>query len=418
MRLFRKNHITASKIHINYVSKPCRPLFSSLYSRIILPSKMAGYDFSIKHGLRLKPRSNSWVTSSLLASSLLMALPLLWWLNSSEASIMPPAAKASTPFVTAVSQSDVHASNIAIKKISLPPKISLLKNCEKKLINTYTKTVAVHCVINTSLSAVAQRADLSNHLFDKFIELFQLDIDFERDIQAGEKISIIYNKQDGDILAAEFVSQGNVSRVVRYTNPAGYTDYYTPTGFHLQKISLLSAPLEYARISSRYGKRKHPILKKNSFHHGIDYAALKGTPIVAAGDATVNFIGRKGGYGKVIILKHHQRVKSLYAHLSKYAKGLRVGDEVLQGQVIGYVGQTGRATGPHLHYEIRFDRKSISPFSLADSSLSMPVTKKYRRHFLQNTQKLISELDSLNLLEPTKFAQSVQKPINTIKLKN
>jgi len=294
---------------------------------------------------------------------------------------------------------ETNAFHLQPTPVVVPEKVNTIPddNCEK--IGVHTENVAVHCQVNTSISGL----DLSEHLVVQLVKIFQWEIDFERDVRAGDQLTIIYRK-DGKILAAEFINQGKVYRAIRYTDRAGTTNYYTPMGFDLQKISLVSAPLEYTRVSSPFGQRKHPISKKFHFHNGIDYASPWGTPIVAAGEATVTFVGRKGSYGKVVTLQHHERVSTLYAHLSSYAKGLSVGDKVSQGQIIAYVGQSGRSTGPHLHYEIQLDRVTINPSLVAATALSLPIPKEQKYHFLTKSQRLITQLDTFTPL--TRVAQS------------
>lgn len=400
MQLFRRlNHLTDSPRHINYVFESRRSLsyviVHSLSGSSRRPTLAVGYDFNIEHRLHPKARSSRWVTPSLLTvSSLLTALPLLWWLNSSNASI---SVETKAPVVTQVPVA-LH------KKVNLSHASPKIVPCDKRKIGTHSENVAVHCQVNTSLPNALQQADLSNHLLEQLLQIFQWDINFDRDLQSGDQFSIVSDGEDGDILAAEFVNQGKVYRAVRYTDSTGATNYYTPTGFHMQKLSLFSAPLKYTRISSSFGRRKHPFSRKYQFHHGIDYAARWGAPIVAAGDGTVKSVGRKGSYGKVVTLEHHQRVSTLYAHMSKYAKGLRVGDKVIQGEIIGYVGQSGRATGPHLHYEIQLDGVAINPSSLVGSSLSLPIAKVHKFHFFNNSQLLITKLDSVS--PSTMVAQS------------
>jgi hypothetical protein len=149
----------------------------------------------------------------------------------------------------------------------------------------------------------------------------------------------------------------------------------------------------------------HPIFGRYNFHTGTDYAASTGTPIIAAADATVKFVGRKGGYGKTIVLEHNKRVRTLYAHLYKFAEELRAEQAVFQGQIIGYVGQSGRATGPHLHYEIQLDGTPQDPQQIA-LPLILPLLEEKQAHFAKKTQKLISKLDAISPLTAAKLAQS------------
>jgi murein DD-endopeptidase MepM/ murein hydrolase activator NlpD len=272
---------------------------------------------------------------------------------------------------------------------------------EIRRIGVYTEIVAIRGIVESSLPIVVAQVGLSARKQKKLKEIFQGDIDFTQ-IQAGDQFSVIYKQhqfegdiEEGQILAAEFVHLDKVYRAVRYIDRHGYTDYYTPMGDSLQKVSLLRVPLEdFKRISSPFGTRRHPILGRYKFHTGVDYAAKWGTPVFAAGDATVQFVGRKGGYGKTIALEHNQRVVTLYAHLSKYAEELKVGDEVIQGELIAYVGSSGRATGPHLHFEIQLDNIHEDPQKV-ELPLSMPIAEDEQLSFINQTQKLISKLDTL-----------------------
>lgn len=275
------------------------------------------------------------------------------------------------------------------------------------------ETVFIHGVVESSLSVAAQKANLSSHILAQLVEIFQWKIDFALGVQAGDQFNVIYEQhwfeeevKEGKMLAAEFLNHGKVNRALRYTDASGYTGYYTPIGDSLQKVSLLRAPVEYTRISSPFGQRRHPISRRYSFHSGTDYAAPWGTPLVAGGDATVKFVGRKGGYGKVITLEHNGRVLSLYAHLSKYAEDLSVGDEVIQGQIIGYVGQSGRATGPHLHYEIKLDDVAVDP-QYVDLPLAMPISDEIQADFINKTQLLMTQLEVIGqFAKPTKLVQN------------
>ena len=266
-----------------------------------------------------------------------------------------------------------------------------------------SRRISIHATIEQSIFATFKQAGLSANKLNQLIEMFIWYIDLERQSQPGDEFSLIYdqhifegNKEESDILAAEYVHQGRSYRAIRYTDTNGYTGYYTPMGDSLQKISLLHAPLEYKRISSYFGDRKHPIFRRYSFHTGVDYAAAVGTPIVAGGEGIVKFVGRKGGYGRTIIIQHHDRVQTLYAHLYKFEEDLKVDDTVVQGQIIGYVGQSGRATGPHLHYEIQLDGEPIDPLSVENQPLNMPVAQAYLLSFFDQTQKWVNRLNTFN----------------------
>ena len=215
--------------------------------------------------------------------------------------------------------------------------------------------------IENSLFKAADEAGLSDATAMQLAEIFAWDIDFVLDIQSGDSFVVTHNAvsqdgeyvSDGDILAVEFVNAGRTYRAVRYDDPKGVAAYYTPEGKSLRK-AFLRAPLQFSRISSRFNMyRKHPVLNRIRAHKGVDYAAPIGTPVRAAGDARVRFVGQQGGYGKVVELEHRAGIVTVYGHLSRFAAGLSRGDRVSQSDVIGYVGMTGLATGPHLHYEYR-----------------------------------------------------------------
>jgi len=229
------------------------------------------------------------------------------------------------------------------------------------LVNTpvETRIRTATATIDSSLFQAAEASDMSDTVALKLANVFAWDIDFVLDIRAGDRFTAVYEQiyqngkflRDGDVLAAEFVNAGRVYRAVRFTGADGDAGYYTPQGIPLRK-AFLRAPVEFTRVSSGFNPhRLHPILNRIRGHMGTDYAAPPGTPVHAAGDGRVNFEGTRGGYGNAILLLHSNQVSTLYGHLSRFAGGLRVGSHVSQGQIIGYVGMTGLATGPHLHYE-------------------------------------------------------------------
>ena len=221
--------------------------------------------------------------------------------------------------------------------------------------------VAVVGEINGSLYRSANVAGLPENLVVPFANLFSWELDFTRDIHPGSQFKVVYEKindengnfiRHGNILAAELITKYKVHNAFRYKDKTGYVEYYDDKGIN-KKRALLRTPLDFARISSHFNlKRKHPILGYTRAHKGTDFAAPRGTPIKASGNGTVEFAGWHGGHGKYIKIRHDGKYKTAYAHLSRYAKGLRKGKKVRQGQIIGYVGSTGRSTGPHLHYEL------------------------------------------------------------------
>lgn len=258
--------------------------------------------------------------------------------------------------------------------------------------------------ITNSLFLASKEAGISDRLTMELAGIFGWDIDFVQDIRAGDRFSILYeerhrdgqplpgNKREGVILAAEFINNGRQLRAIRYTLPDGRTDYFTPEGNSLRK-AFIRNPVDVARISSRFNlSRRHPILNTIRAHKGVDYAAPIGTPIRAAGDGKVVFRGTKGGYGKTLILQHGSRYSTLYAHMSKYARSTSNGQRVKQGQIIGYIGKTGLATGPHLHYEFRVNGVHRNPLTVKHPSVS-PIPKTHMPQFLASTAEINSQLD-------------------------
>jgi len=256
-------------------------------------------------------------------------------------------------------------------------------------------------VIDSSLFLAGQAAGLSDNLIMELAGIFGWDVDFALDIRSDDHFTLVYEelfldgqkKRDGNILAAEFVNRGKSYRALRYTDTSGQSDYYSPDGRSMRK-AFIRTPVDFTRISSRFGKRYHPTLKKKKNHHGVDYAAPRGTPIKAAGDGKLIHVGRKGGYGKTVIIQHGGKYSTLYAHMSRIKPGMRRGKRVRQGQTIGYVGSTGRSTGPHLHYEFRVNGVHRNPLTvkLPDAA---PIKKQYKPDFLNKSRNLIALLDVL-----------------------
>lgn len=264
------------------------------------------------------------------------------------------------------------------------------------------KTVSAHVTIETSLFLDGLDAGLSKELIMQLIDIFAWDIDFATSLRNGDHFTVVYEKKvvDGkeidadEIIAAQFTNQGSTYTAVRYIDEAGNTSYYTPDGQSMQK-AFLSTPVDFARISSHFDlKRKHPILNRIRAHKGVDYAARTGTPVKTTGDGEVIFRGRKGGYGQVVIIKHGDRYETLYAHLSNFRKGLQVGNHVKQGDVIGYVGQTGLATGPHLHYEFHVDGIYRNPETVKLPN-SLPISENLLADFKSQTQPFLSQLNQI-----------------------
>lgn len=257
--------------------------------------------------------------------------------------------------------------------------------------------------IDTSLFEAGQRAGLSDNIIMQMAGIFAWDVDFAADIRAGDRFTLIFEEQfkdgekvgEGPIIAAEFTNRDRRIRSVRYVDSTGRADYFSPDGRSLRK-AFLRTPVNFTRISSRFNlKRRHPILHKIRAHRGVDYAAPKGTAVKASGDGKVIFAGRKGGYGRTIIVQHGSIYTTLYAHLSRFSKGVRPGKRVMQGQTIGYVGSTGLATGPHLHYEFRVRGVHRDPLKV-EFPKTAPLSEKYIADFREKAQPLLAKLDLLD----------------------
>lgn len=267
--------------------------------------------------------------------------------------------------------------------------------------------------IDRSLFLDAAEAGLSNKTIMQLAEIFGWDIDFALDIRKGDHFRVLYEQDylDGEpldqsrILAAEFINQGKTFSAVRFTDSQGESQYFAPDGRSMRK-TFLRSPVDFSRISSRFKpERYHPVLGKKRPHRGVDYAAATGTPIKAAGDGKITWRGTKGGYGRTIILQHGGNITTLYAHMSRYQKGLGNGDRVKQGQVIGYVGASGLATGPHLHYEFRTNGVHRNPLTV-DLPAAQPVAEQERAAFQAESARLLA---ALNQQTATQLALSDQE---------
>jgi len=233
-------------------------------------------------------------------------------------------------------------------------------------------------------------------------DIFAWDVDFALDIRSGDSFLVIYEERylngekldDGDVLAAEFSNQGHRYQALRFVDDDGNRAYLTPDGHSLRK-AFLRTPVNFSRISSHFSLgRKHPILHKLRAHKGVDYAAPTGTPVTASGDGKVAFVGTKGGYGKTVVLQHGQGYSTLYAHLSRFTKGLRAGSRVHQGEVIGFVGSSGLATGPHLHYEFQVNGTHMNPLTVRLPQAA-PIEQRYRAAFSQLAGERLAQLETI-----------------------
>jgi murein DD-endopeptidase MepM/ murein hydrolase activator NlpD len=264
------------------------------------------------------------------------------------------------------------------------------------------RTVLKSATIRNSLFGATDDAGISDKVALQIVEIFSTDIDFREDLRPGDKFNVIYEAfysggqqvKTGDVLAVEFVNKGKVYQAIHFGDATGKFAYYTPDGKGLHK-SFLRSPIEFTRVSSTFSTgRFHPILNRIRAHDGVDLAAPMGTGIKASGDGVVEFLGRKGGYGNVIVLKHANGISTVYGHLSKFADGLHKGDKVEQGVLIGAVGMTGLATGPHLHYEFLVDGVHKDPLSL-DLPIILPIDAEYKKKFDDLSASLMAQIDML-----------------------
>ena len=256
--------------------------------------------------------------------------------------------------------------------------------------------------IRSSLFGATDAAGVPDAIATQMAEAFSSDIDFHLDIRKGDRFTVLYEThfsqgepiKTGRMLAAEYVNQGKVFHAIYFKDREGREGYYTPDGKNLRKAYLRS-PLEFSRITSGFSSaRLHPVLQTWRAHKGVDYGAPTGTRIRATADATVAVAGKQGGYGNVIILQHGGNISTVYGHLSAFSKGLRQGARVRQGDVIGYVGSTGMATGPHLHYEFRVAGVQRNPLTVPMPQ-AFPIATQYKNDFLATTHPLTAKLQML-----------------------
>lgn len=299
-----------------------------------------------------------------------------------------------------VQEMDIVLSPLALHRITRKAEGGFSHQLIEKTAQRYPQYASA--TINTSLFYDGNKAGVPEQVLIRLAGIFGWDIDFALDIRTGDSFSLVYEEiwlngekiGNGDILAARFVSRGNTYTAVRYVDGKGDANYFTPTGLSMRK-EFLRNPIDFARISSRFNlRRKHPVLNRIRAHKGTDYAAVTGTPIKSAGDGKVIFAGRKGGYGNVVIIQHGSRYQTLYAHMNGFHRSIRRGRKVRQGQVIGYVGSTGLATGPHLHYEFRVDGVHRDSLRVKlPKAKSIPSSEKSR--FLKQARQMTAILDNV-----------------------
>ena len=286
--------------------------------------------------------------------------------------------------------------------ISLNPEI-VFKNITKsiELVESYKGGI-----IQSSFYEAALDADIPEAIIMDFAYIYGWDVDFVFDIREGDEFHVIYETpysegekvKNGDIVLAKFINKGEVYYANRFFTSKSKKEYFDEEGNNMQK-AFLRAPLDFAYISSHFNpNRMHPVLHKIRAHNGVDYAAKRGSPIRTTGDGVVSFVGQRNGCGKEIVIKHSNEYSTRYCHLENFSKGLRKGKKVLQGETIGFVGSSGLATGPHLHYEFKIGNKRIDPIKVKLPSAE-PVPQNLKLSFdtlLNNNKKSMEEFNKLS----------------------
>jgi murein DD-endopeptidase MepM/ murein hydrolase activator NlpD len=291
--------------------------------------------------------------------------------------------------------------------------VSTINSREMNSHNQY-----VTATIRGSLYATAQRMAIPSKLIRQMTEIFNWEINFAKDIRTGDQFSILYNAfyvddkwvSTGDILAVSYTNRGTVHQAVRHVNASGESDYFTPKGVSLKK-AFSRYPIKFSHISSTFSlSRKHPILHYSRPHKGVDLAAPIGTPIQATGDGIIQILGHQNDYGNMIKIVHNKTYSSIYGHLLKFQKGLSKGDHVKRGQIIGYVGQTGLATGPHCHYEFHVHQSPKNPTTI-ELPRADPISSRELASFKANANVLLARL---KLFEDANLIGSAdKKPAHT-----
>ena len=269
------------------------------------------------------------------------------------------------------------------------------------------RSAGTHGEVKSTLWEAAVEAGLNSAVIDLLARTFEWDIDFSQEVRSGDSFTVIYEEfwrdgvrmRTGNIIAAEYVNRGRTYRAARYVDAEGNSDLFTPEGMNVER-AFLRYPIDFTRISSNFNpNRRHPILNTIRAHRGVDLAAATGTPVRAAGDGRIVARGANGSYGNRVEIQHGGGITTLYAHLNSYGQ-FRVGDRVSQGDLIGFVGMTGGATGPHLHYEYRLNGVHLNPRTV-DLPEAEPIAQQYLADFETSTASLWRQLD---LYQGTLFA--------------
>ncbi len=308
--------------------------------------------------------------------------------------------KTKTNFAGKLQQLEYEIDNETILTATLTPN-SYAVSTQKLSLNI--RRVLKSVTIVNSLFGATDAAGIPDQIALQLAEIFSGEIDFNEDLWPDDKFNVIYEAyynageliKTGNVLAVEFTNKGKVYQAVRFGGAEGKFAYYTAEGKALHK-SFLRSPVEFSRISSTFSNgRFHPILKRMRAHQGVDFAAPTGTRVKASGEGVVDFVGKKGGYGNVIVLKHKNGFSTVYGHLSAFAKGLRKGLKVAQSDIIGYVGMTGLATGPHLHYEFLVGKVHKDPLKVVLPT-SVPIDERDRSVFNALRLDYMAQIEMLN----------------------
>jgi murein DD-endopeptidase MepM/ murein hydrolase activator NlpD len=253
--------------------------------------------------------------------------------------------------------------------------------------------------IGAGLYSTAKDNKIPDYIVSEFTRVFSYDVDFQRQVKASDKFEVFFGNPFTGTSAkrkvlhyAKLTSDGESRIYYRFTTADGQTGYFDDNGRSASR-SLLKTPVSGARLTSGFGMRVHPLLGYSKMHAGVDFGAPQGTPIHSAGDGVIAQAGREQGFGNTIIIKHNDRYKTLYGHMSRFAEGIRAGVHVNQGQVIGYVGSTGRSTGPHLHYEVRIDDRPVNPTSIRTAG-GKQLSGKDLLAFRINKQKVLAMMEN------------------------
>lgn len=306
----------------------------------------------------------------------------------------------------------------SLKMLYPEREVSLVREAGGKLVSSTNEKkltreiVRAGGTIHHSLMGVAEDIGIPSNVMQSVINAYSYDVDFQREIQEGDKFEVVYEAmqddegrhvRSGEVLYAQLILSGSPKKIYYYTDSEGQGGFYTEDGKSVKR-ALLKTPINGARLSSGFGMRRHPVLGYSKMHRGVDFAAPTGTPIYAAGDGRIVEAGRKGSYGNYVRIRHNGEYSTAYAHTSRFAKGIKPGVRVKQGQVIAYVGTTGRSTGPHLHYEVIRGSGQINPMSIKSVS-AVALTKRDMPRFRREQAKLQSTIASLPMTTQVAMAK-------------